>query len=65
MKDLEHLKAGDKLVLNTGHNNDNASSGDYPGSVIPESSDEPNLGCQTGRPGLVWQMIQEPLTNHN
>ena len=30
--------------------------------MVLESSAKPNLGCQFGRSGLVWQQIQEPLT---
>ena len=31
-------------------------------SVFLESSVKPSLGCQFDSPGLVWQEIQEPLT---
>ena len=56
MGDFENLKSEGKLVLNTCNNNDQSSSGDYPESVVLESS---------ANPGLVWQMIQEPLTQYN
>ena len=60
---LENLQLGDKLVV------------DIHATVILlveiilslESSAIPSLGCQTGIPALVWQKIQESLTqdNHN
>ena len=30
--------------------------------MVLESSVKPSLGWQFGNPGLVWQKIQEPLT---
>ena len=38
MRDFKNLKSGDKPVLQTCNNNDNSSSGDYPESVVLESS---------------------------
>ena len=32
--------------------------------AIIESSVRSNMGCQSGTPGLVWQKIQEPLTQN-
>ena len=31
-------------------------------SVVLESSTKPSLGCKVGSQALVWQKIQEPLT---
>ena len=36
---------------------------EIPESVVLASSVKPSLGCWTGSTGLVWQMIQEPLTS--
>ena len=62
MGDFENIKSKDKPVINNAKNKDDPSSGDYPESVVLESSAKPSLGCRTG---LVWQKIQEQLTQDN
>ena len=71
---MRGFKSGGNVVLNTCNNNDNSSSDEYPESVVLESSAEPtesvvlessarpSMGCQFG---MVWQEIQEPLTQGN
>ena len=34
-------------------------------SVVLESNAKPSTGCWTGSQGLIWQKIQEPLTQDN
>ena len=43
MRDFENIKSKEKLVLNNATNKDSPSSGDYPESVILESSAKPSL----------------------
>ena len=38
MRDFKNIKSGDKWVLNTCNNDDHSSSGNYPESVVLESS---------------------------
>ena len=55
MRDFEDVNSQN---TNTQNKNDNSSSDHYPESVVLKYPAEQTMIC----PGLVWQKIQEPLT---